>query len=454
MAGRKAADKEATVPTSVALTTHLLVQLAVVLAACRLAGALLGRLGQPQVVADMIAGFALGPLALGLLAPAVQQALFPRELELGGVTVAHPSAQIVQVLGQLGATLFMFLVGLSFDGPGAVRHLRSATTTAVASLGAPLLTGGLLGLALAGGALGVEASDPGWFGPDIPGWQAAWFLGLAVSISAFPVLARILEETGATRTTVGTVSLACAATDDAVAWMMLAGLMATAGAAAQLGILAVAGGVAYVAVLVALRPLLRRFGRWATEGGDTLRPAAVGTVLVLLTACAATTEMIGLHAVFGAFVCGMVMPRELTAHLTGRIAPLTTTLLLPLFFASAGLRIVTDTLLDPRGWLVLVAVVLVAVLSKGGVSALVARWSGLSWSQSASVGALLNARGMMELVLIDVALRAGLIGPKLYTVLALMTMVTTFAAAPAFALARRHWPVAAAAVPVERVRKA
>ncbi|MFG1840340.1 cation:proton antiporter [Micromonospora sp. NPDC049175] len=438
-------------PSSVALTTHLLVQLAVVLGACRLAGALLGRLGQPQAVADMIAGFALGPLALGLLAPSVQLALFPRELELAGATVAHPSAQILHVLGQLGATLFMFLVGLSFDGAGAIRHLRTATTTAVASLAAPLVVGGLLGLALAGGALGIAASDDGWFGAHIPGWQAAWFLGLAVAVSAFPVLARILEETGATRTTVGTVSLACAATDDAVAWMMLAGLMATAGAAAHLGVLAVAGGLVYVAVLVALRPLLRRYARWATEGGDALRPAAVGAALVLLTACAATTEMIGLHAVFGAFVCGMVMPRELTAHLTGRIAPLTTTLLLPLFFASAGLRIVTDTLLDPSGWLVLGAVVLVAVVSKGGVSALVARWSGLSWSQSASVGALLNARGMMELVLIDVALRAGLIGPKLYTVLALMTMVTTFAAAPVFALTRRRWPASAAPVDVERM---
>jgi Kef-type K+ transport system membrane component KefB len=403
-------------------------QLAVVLAACRAAGALLARFGQPQVLGDMVAGFALGPLVLGLLAPAAQHALFP-----GG------STQLLHVLGQLGVTLFMFGVGLSFDGAGAVRHLRTAAATATASLAAPLLCGGLLGLALAGGALGVDGA--GWFGAGTAGWQAAWFLGLAVAISAFPVLARILDETGTTRTTVGTVSLACAATDDAVAWMLLAGLLAATGAGVGAGVLAAGGGLAYLAVLIAVRPLLRRYARWATEGGTSLRPAAVAPVLVLLTGCAATTEAIGLHAVFGAFVCGAVLPRELAGHLAGRIAPLTTNLLLPLYFVSAGLRMATDALLDPRSWLVLAAVVLVAVVSKGGTSALVARWHGLSWPQAGSVGALLNARGLMELVLIDVALRAGLIGPKLYTVLALTTVVTTLAAVPAFTLFRRRWAV-------------
>jgi len=427
------------VPTNFELSVHLFLQLAVVLAACRLVGVVLRRLGQTQVVADMVAGFLLGPSLLGLLNPSVQQWLFPSTIAVGGeanaTTVGHPSLSIVYALGQLGLVLYMFSVGLGLNVGILVRHVRHTAVMSLSGVAAPLIMGGTLGVLLlhqSGGRLFSERVHP---------WEAALFVGAAIAITAFPMLARIVWETGIMNTRVGTLSLACAGVDDAVAWILLALVVAAAAASPGVAVLALLGTVGYFAFMLAVaRPLLRRFGGWAMTGGR-LRPEGLVAAAAILALCAWITDSVGVYSVFGAFVAGLVMPRGAFADtLRSRIEPVTTAVLLPLFFIYSGLNTQINLLLDPGILLAFAAVLVVAIVSKGGACLLAARAVGLSWPESAALGSLMNARGLMELILLNIGLQAGIITRDLYTVLALMTIVTTLAASPLYALVKRHLP--------------
>ncbi|MER5336877.1 cation:proton antiporter [Micromonospora sp. NPDC002717] len=422
-------------PSNLALSLHFFLQLAVVLFTCWSVGLLLRRLGQPQVVADMVAGFLLGPTLLGLLLPALQGWLFPTTLHLdagdAGSRIAHPSLIVLYVAGQLGLVLYMFVVGMSFRTDVLTGHLRSALGSSVAGVIAPIATGAVLGWVL--------ASNRTFFDEKVAAWQAALFVGTAMAITAFPMLARIIHENNLGGSPTGTVALACAAVDDTVAWVLLAVVVSSAQGDASVALLALGGGLLYVLVVLTVgRTLSVRLARWAMDD-DGLRPAGLITTMIILLLCAAYTEAVGIYAVVGAFLFGVAIPRgRFTEALRVCIEPVTVRLLLPTFFVYSGLATQFSVLTDPGVLLVLVIVVVVAFLSKGVACTIGARTAGLPWGAAASVGALMNARGLMELVLLNIGLEKGLVTPALYTVLALMTVITTLAATPLYYFIQRR----------------
>lgn len=419
-------------PTNLALSLHFFVQLGVVLLACWAFGLLLRRMGQPQVVADMVSGFLLGPTLFGLVLPAFQHWLFPAKLQLNPTTqITHPSIIVLYVLGQLGLVLYMFVVGLTFRPDIFGKHFRSAVSSSSAGFIVPIITGGALGWVLSRGDT--------FFAARIAGWQAALFVGAAMAITAFPMLARIIYENKISGTPTGTVALACAAVDDIVAWILLALVVSAAQSDATVALLAVAGTVVYVGGALTFG---RRLTPWlARKSMDEtgLRQSAFTLTLVILLFCAAFTEATGIYAVIGAFVLGAIIPKgRFNVALRERIEPVTVRVLLPLFFIYSGLITQFDLLLQSKILIVLITTVLVAFISKGMACTLGARSTGLPWKSAASVGALMNARGLMELILLNIGLEKGLVTPALYTVLALMTVITTLAATPIYFLIQRR----------------
>ncbi|HSM14608.1 MAG TPA: cation:proton antiporter, partial [Thermoanaerobaculia bacterium] len=388
--------------TTFELSVRFFLQAAVVLLACRLVGRLVRPLGQPLVVAEMITGVLLGPSLLGWVAPRAQAWLFPSE-----------SLPVLYVVAQLGLVLYMFLVGLEFDP----EHLRGRARAAAAVSVAGMVTPFALGVAL---ALGLPAGA-GLFAAGVAGWQAAVFLGAAMSITAFPMLARILYERGLAATPMGALALTAGSLNDAAAWALLAVVLAGLAADAGIAWLAIGGGATFALLLWTvgrrlLAALYRRLGGGGGEEGPWL-----AVTLALLALSAWTTDALGIYAVFGAFLFGAALPRgELRSRLETAIGPLTTALLLPFFFVYSGLSTRLDLLAEPLVLLAAVAVLAAATLGKGAACALAARWSGTSWREAAVVGALMNARGLMELILLDIGLERGIVTERLFSVLVLM----------------------------------
>ncbi|MGB2921964.1 MAG: cation:proton antiporter [Mycobacterium sp.] len=393
---------------------HFFLQLTVILAACRLAGLVAQRLGQPQVVGEMIAGVVLGPSLFGRIAPGIQDALFPSGT---ANTVLYTTAQI-------GLVLYMFIIGLNFD----VNHVRQRAGTAVAVSAAgtivPLILGALLAVPLLGG---------GFFGADVNVGMAMMFLGAAIATTAFPMLARIIFEKGLSGTTLGTLALACGATSDAISWCILAVVLAVHGGSPALAVVAIVGGVLYSVLLLTVgRRALRVLGR-VSEDRQTITTPVLSTVLILLMACAWVTDTIGIYAIFGAFILGVAMPSGFFAErLTGTLEPLTTTFLLPLFFVYSGLNTQIGLVNTPTLWAVTFGVLVVAIAGKGVACAVAARLSKVSLRESVALGSLMNARGLIELILLNIGLEAGIITPTLFTILVLVAIVTTLMASPVF----------------------
>ncbi|GLC27628.1 cation:proton antiporter [Roseisolibacter agri] len=400
---------------------RLLLQLLVVLAAARAFGWLAQRVAQPRVIGEMVAGLVLGPSVFGALAPALAARVFPPD-------ALAPLAAVAQ----LGVLLFLLVVGLRLD-LGALR-LRAGAAVAMshASIAVPFA----LGAALAP-LLPRELA-----GPHVSPLAFALFLGAAMSVTAFPVLARILEERRLTGTRLGTLALAAAAVDDVSAWTILAGVVAVARAGAAGGagtaVLRALGLTALVVVAaLATRPLLRR--RLLRHGGRVDAPD-VGLVVVLALATALATEHAGVHALFGAFLAGTLVPREqgVAAALATRMEELVVTALLPAFFAFAGLRASVALIDGAALWAVFGLLMLVAVGGKLGGSAVAARLAGLPWDESLGLGILMNTRGLMELVILSIGLDVGAISPTLYAMMVLMALATTIMTAPLLALVERR----------------
>jgi Kef-type K+ transport system membrane component KefB len=389
----------------------LLAQVAGILITARLVGHAVRFIGQPRVVGEMLAGLMLGPSLLGWAAPELSQLLFP-----------PASLGFVNALSQIGLVFFMFLVGLELDLSLLRGQGRAAVVTSHASIVAPFFLGACLALFLY-----PRLSD------DSVGFTAfALFFGVAMSVTAFPVLARMLTERGMLRTRLGSVTIAAAAVDDVTAWCILAIVIVVARTAeAALPIpMMLLGTAAFVLVMLTIvRWALKWLERLGRFGEDV-----VAIVVLFVLASAWTTERLGVHAVFGAFLAGVVMPRHeaLVRHLTDRLHDLMVILFLPLFFAFTGLR-TSVSLIQGTMWLYCALIIGVAVLGKLGGSALAARTSGMTWRESWAIGTLMNTRGLMELVVLNVGLDIGVISPALFAIMVLMALVTTFMTSPMLA---------------------
>jgi Kef-type K+ transport system membrane component KefB len=401
------------------LATQFFLQLCVVLLVCRVVGQLIARVGQPRVVGEMIAGVLLGPSLLGVIAPSLQSALFP-ESSLG----------VMAVVSQIGLVLYMFVVGTHLQRDFIAMAFRRAMLISMAGVVVPFA----LGAALAS----FMYADGRFFAPSVSTWQSLMYLGAAMSVTAFPVLARIIQERGIAGTALGSLALAAGATDDAIAWGLLAVVLAGFNNHVGLAVSTIAGGAVYTAVvLVMLRPRLDRVGV-AVERKGRLTPGKLTLILSLLMGGAWFTDMIGIHAVFGAFVLGVAMPRGLvTKELSRQIEPIATALLVPLFFAYSGLSTRFGLLWSPDLLLVAILVILIASVGKGVACWGASRLAGRPNREAMAIGALMNARGLMELIILNIGLERGLITPTLFTVMVMMTLVTTLAAGPVFEWAWR-----------------
>ena len=396
------------------LSVRVFLQIAVILFACRVVGRLVRPFGQPQVVAEMVTGVLLGPSLLGLLAPRAQAWLFPK-----------PTLPLIYLMAQLGIAFYMFLVGLEFDLELLRRRLKSAIAVSWAGILTPFALG--VGLALL-----LKDRFP-LFTEGVAQWQALLFFGSALSITAFPMLARIIYERGLSGTSLGTLALAAGSLDDAAAWCLLAVVLAGFTGKASIALLAVGGGALYALFMFTLgRRLLALFYGWLTakpERGPLVLPAT----LILLALAAWLTDTIGIYAVFGAFILGANLPRgPLQKELEGHIAPLTGVLLLTMFFVNSGLNTAIGLLDSWTMWGVALVVLAASVLGKGVACATAARLCGESAKDSVAIGALMNARGLMELILLNIAYERGLITQTLFTMLVLMAIVTTLMAVPFF----------------------
>jgi Kef-type K+ transport system membrane component KefB len=405
---------------------RLLLSLPVIFATCWAAGWLFRRLGQPAVIGEIIAGVLLGPSLLGWLWPAAYHALFP--------PILLPA---LSILAQVGLVLFMFLVGYELNLALVRRRGRVAVLVSNVSIAVPFLAGVSL-------AFGLRAL----MGPAVNFLGFALFLAVSMSITAFPVLARILHDRGMTRQPVASLALACAAVDDITAWCLLALSTAVAVGAPGWGALRTAGlTVAFVLfMLVAVRPLLARLVA-PTDGRRPLlaESAVLPFLLAGLMVSALATDRIGIHPVFGAFLFGVVTPRGVRTVIraTDQVHGLTLTLLLPLFFVITGLRTKFGLLgADPALWGRCALIVVVAVAAKWAASTLIARLSGVDRWESWSLGVLLNCRGLTELVVLNIGLELGIIDQTLFTMLVIMALVSTVLTSPALSLIdrlrRRH----------------
>ena len=385
--------------------------LVVVMAAARLFGALATRIGQPRVMGEVVAGIVLGPTLFGALAPQIQAAVFPVDL--------IPALGIV---ANIGLVFYMFMVGIELDPAQLKGRVGQAVAISNASVAIPLV-------------LGVAAAIPTYalIGPDTGFAGFALFMGVAMSITAFPVLARILVERRMLSRPIGATALAAAAIDDVTAWFLIALATAVAVSGSSSGVLItiVLAAVYCLVMFFAVRPLIGRVSNAYDEEGRI--PAGWLAVLfggVLLSAY--TTEEIGIALIFGAFVMGLIMPRraELTEDVTSRMEDFVVLVLLPLFFAYTGLRTNIGLLDRPELWLLTGGLLLVAIVGKFAGAMVAARISGLEWRGAAVIGALMNTRGLTELIVLNLALEVGVISEALFAALVLMALITTFMAGP------------------------
>ena len=390
----------------------LLTQLLVILAVSRAAGGVFRALGQPRVVGEMAAGIALGPSILGVVAPGMFTAIFP---------AAHMLP--LATLSQLGVILFMFTVGLRLDCTFLRGNVRAAVLISHSSILCPFVLGAAL-------AVGLHAD----FGPGGVGLLPfALFLGVAMSVTAFPVLARILAERQLIGTPLGVLAITCAAVDDVTAWCLLAAVLGAASAGADAVPRTLVGTAVYVAFILFVQRglqqwMVKRLG--AHPGAADAHGLAVATTVAIGSALA--TEWIGVHALFGAFLAGLVMPRVngFAADVADCLQGIVGVLLLPVFFTFTGLRTNAQLLSTPGLWAVFAGVLAVAVAGKVGGSAVAARITGIRWSAALVIGILMNTRGLMEVVILNVGLDIGVISPSLFAVMVLMALVTTACTSP------------------------
>ncbi|MFC3115904.1 cation:proton antiporter [Cellvibrio fontiphilus] len=397
------------------LSIVFFLQMFVILAACRLVGWLGQKyLHQPQVVGEMIAGVILGPSLFGLLMPELQKSLFPTEMK-----------GVLYVGAQLGVGMYMFLVGLGFRGDHFKANIKSAAAVSISGMAAPFIVAILITPWL--------LTVPGLFSEKATVFSATLFMGACIAITAFPMLARIIHERGLSQTKLGTLSLSAGAIDDAGAWCVLAVVLATFGAGAELAITTIVGGIIFATFMIVVAPKILAPLARAAEQQQTLSPTLFALVIMSFMLAAFTADAIGLHAVFGGFLLGAVMPRgKLTQEVKRQLEPFVVIILIPIFFTYSGLN-TQLTMVNNLELLAIAAVILVgSIVAKGVACWGAARLCGADNRTAMGIGALMNARGLMELIIINIGLQAGVIGPALFSMMVLMAIVTTLMASPLF----------------------
>jgi Kef-type K+ transport system membrane component KefB len=412
---------------------HVLLALAIIILATRAMGVVFRSFHQPPVIGEIIGGISLGPSVLGWVLPDFQTYVLPSEI-----------APTLAIIAQLGVILFMFLIGLEVN----LRILRSSGQAMLAishvSIALPFLLGALLALGIyeryATGAVGFTSF--------------ALFLGVAMAVTAFPVLARILTDRGLQKTRLGTMAIGVAAVDDVTAWCLLAlvvsvvhAQMGSAFLTMGLTVLFIAGAFVILRpLMIKVVPLLESSGR-VSEGSITL-------IFVAVLVSALTTEYIGVHAIFGAFLLGSVIPHDsrVAIEVTHRLEDIVKLVLLPVFFAYTGMRTEFGLLSTAEDWLLCGIIILVATIGKFGGTFVAAKLAGVTTQDAASLGILMNTRGLVELVVLNIGLDLGVVSPRLFAMLVIMAPVTTFATTPILDLfLRRHsWDTSGVAVSPER----
>ncbi|ESQ89348.1 cation:proton antiporter [Asticcacaulis benevestitus] len=394
---------------------HFFLQLAVIIVTCRVVGWLGQKfLGQPQVVGEMIAGVILGPSLFGLFLPEIQGAIFPKEMK----SVLYTGAQF-------GVGLYMFLVGTTFRADHFAEKGKSAMFVSLAGITAPFLLAVLLTPWL--------MSVPGLFAAGISQFNATLFFGACIALTAFPMLARIINERGLANSSLGTLSLTAGAFDDAVSWCVLAIVLATFGGGPGVAVLAIGGGLLFALFIVFVgRKLLAPLGRMVEAKGE-MSHTVLAIVMICFFLSAFIMDAVGIHAIFGGFILGTAMPRgKLCEELKKKVEPFAVIVLLPMFFTYSGLNTRMDMVNSLPMLLVAGAILIASVLAKFGACWGAARLSGEDNRTALGIGALMNSRGLMELIIINIGLQKGIIGLPLFAMLVLMAIVTTVMASPVF----------------------
>lgn len=391
----------------------LLAQIVTIVLVARLFGWICTKIGQPTVIGEMIAGIVLGPSLLGLYFPEFSDILFP-----------EASKGNLKFLSQIGLILFMFIVGMELD----LKVLRNKANDAIVISHASIIIPFSLGVGLA-----YFLYDS--FAPlNVQFLSFALFVGISMSITAFPVLARIIHERGIHKTKLGTIVITCAAADDITAWCLLAAVIAIAKAGSFVSSLYVIGlSIAYVMLMIkVVRPFLKRIGDLYSTKASLTKPIVAIFFLVLIISSYAT-EVIGIHALFGAFMAGAIMPESAKfRHIfVEKVEDVALVLLLPLFFVYTGLNTEIGLLNDWESWKITGIIIFIAVIGKFAGSAIAARYVGQNWRDSLTIGALMNTRGLMELVVLNIGLEMEVLSPKIFAMLVIMALVTTFMTGPA-----------------------
>lgn len=392
---------------------HALIQIVVIIAVSRIFGWLFKRIHQPKVIGEIVAGIVLGPSLLGLFFPEVSAWLFPAE-SLGSL----------KFLSQIGLLLFMVVIGMELDISTVFKKAQNAVIISHASIVFPFASGMALAYFM--------YRD---FAPaNIQFLSFGLFLGIAMSITAFPVLARIVQERGMNKTPLGAMVLTCAAADDVTAWCILAVVIAIVKAGSLMSaVVTILAAIVYVLfMLVVVRKILAKVGEKYAHR-TSLNKAMVATFFLTLLLSSLAAEVIGIHSLFGAFMAGMVLPDSMKTKqkLVDKVEDISIVLLLPLFFVFTGLRTQIGLLNEAHLWKICLWVIAVAVAGKFLGSALAAKFVGQSWRDSLSIGALMNTRGLMELVVLNIGYEIGVLSPQVFAMFVMMALATTFMTGPA-----------------------
>ena len=403
------------------MLVKVLLALTVILLTARLMGLLFGRLGQPAVIGEVVGGLMLGPSLFGRLAPETAALILPAD-----------AAPYLGIVSQLGVILFMFLVGLDLDLKIMRRQARTTVAISNAGIIVPFALGWLLGWGI------YEKFAPA----GVALIPFTLFIGISMSITAFPVLARILRDRGLQRTQMGLIALTCAAVDDATAWCLLAFVVGVTQASLSGAIVTLVLTAIYVGLMLTLgRKVLVR----AMPGVDD--PAAVSqqtltVVIVGVLLSALATEFIGVHAIFGAFLFGTIIPHNgaLARGVRDKLEDVIVVLLLPAFFAFTGLRTQIGLLQTAGDWMLCALIIAIAIAGKFGGVTLAARVAGFTWRDSSALGVLMNTRGLVELIVLNIGLDLGVLTPRLFTMLVVMALVTTIMTSPLLTAILRRQP--------------